>query len=312
MYEKFYGFKDRPFSLTPDSHYYFNSPKHEEALNCLLLSISERNGFVVLTGEVGSGKTTICRTLIQRLGHFIKVALILNTHLSRKEMLTTILDDLGIEYSSQSKTRLLTALNEYLVQHAKNGDNVVLIVDEAQNLSPSVMEELRMLTNLETDREKLLQIILIGQPELRKKLELPRMEQFRQRVSFYYHLGPLDLDETKKYIRHRLALAGHGSGDIFTEGALSEIFQYSKGIPRLINLACHSALISGLVYETRTITREIAIEAINDSMHGMGYRPMRNAEMLFAARIPHYADSISVDGITHTGHLNDPVIDKES
>ncbi|MBN3038097.1 MAG: AAA family ATPase [Candidatus Omnitrophica bacterium] len=271
MYEKFYGFKEKPFNLTPDSKFFYASPKHEEALNTLLLAISERNGFVVVTGEIGSGKTTVCRTLLNRLDPSTKVALILNTHLNKKELLTAILDDLDIEYKTKSKSHLLGALNKYLIEQAHNDVNVVLIIDEAQNLTPSVIEEVRMLSNLETEKEKLIQIVLIGQPELRKKLSNPNLEQFRQRVVFHYHLQPLDYIETGEYIKHRLAKAGNKRGDIFSQPAIEEIYKYSKGVPRLINLACHNALISGLVYESKTIYRAIAEEAIIELTDGIGH-----------------------------------------
>ena len=268
MYEKFYGLTDKPFNLTPDSKYFYASQKHEEALNCLFLAISERNGFIVITGEIGSGKTTVCRTLLNRLDPMTKVALVLNTHLGKKELLTTILEDLDIEYRSTSKTHLLSALNKYLLEQAEKDINVVLIIDEAQNLTPSVLEEVRMLSNLETETEKLIQIVLIGQPELKKKLGMPRLEQFRQRVVLHYHLQPLGQEETKEYIHHRLKKAGNANADIFTQEAIDEIFINSKGIPRLINLISHNALISGLVYETRRVTKEIAQEAIKDSIYG--------------------------------------------
>ncbi len=272
MYEKYYGFKEKPFNLTPDSKFFFASAKHEEALNCLLLAISEKSGFVVITGEIGSGKTTVCRSLINRLDPTTKVALVLNTHLGKKELLTTLLEDLGIEYKSTSKTHLISALNKYLIKQASNDVNVVLIIDEAQNLTPSVIEEVRMLSNFETEKEKLLQIVLIGQPELRKKISLPQLEQFRQRIVLHYHLEALDLTETEEYITHRLTKAGAQDTDIFTPEAVGEIYKYSKGIPRLINVVCHNALISGLVYETRSITREIAAEAINEALNGISYK----------------------------------------
>ena len=271
MYEKFYRLTDKPFNLTPDSKFFYASAKHEEALNCLLLAISERNGFVVITGEIGAGKTTVCRTLLNKLDPTTKVALILNTHLGKKELLTTILEDLEIEYKSRSKTHLLSALNKYLLKQAADDINVVLIIDEAQNLTPSVIEEIRMLSNLETETEKLIQIVLMGQPELRKKLSCPRLEQFRQRVVFQYHLEPLSCEETGKYIKHRLIIAGNTNSDIFTQLAIEEIYQYSRGIPRLINLACHNALISGLIYETTRITRNIVAEAIKELTEGMGH-----------------------------------------
>lgn len=274
MYEKYYGFKERPFNLTPDSRFFFASAKHEEALNCLLLAISEKSGFVVVTGEIGSGKTTVCRSLINRLDSTTKVALVLNTHLGKKELLTTLLEDLGIEYKSTSKTHLISALNKYLIKQASGEVNVVLIIDEAQNLTPSVMEEVRMLSNFETEKEKLIQIVLIGQPELKKKIALPQLEQFRQRIVMHYHLEPLDLAETEEYIIHRLTKAGARDTDIFTQEAIAEIYKHSKGVPRLINVVCHNALISGLVYETRKITREIALEAINDLVNGISYKPV--------------------------------------
>lgn len=270
MYEKFYGFTDKPFNMTPDSKFFYPSAKHEEALNCLLLAISERNGFVVITGEIGSGKTTVCRTLLNRLDQATKVALVLNTHLGKKELLTTILEDLDIEYRSTSKTHLLRALNEYLLEQASKDVNVVLIIDEAQNLTPSVLEEVRMLSNLETETEKLIQIVLMGQPELRKKLALPKLEQFRQRVVFHYHLDPLGREEAGEYIKHRLKKSGNLAADIFDEEAINEIYKHSKGVPRLINVICHNALISGLVYETKTITKAIALEAIAEAENGLG------------------------------------------
>jgi general secretion pathway protein A len=275
MYEKFYGFRDKPFNLTPDSKFFYASAKHQEALNCLLLAISERNGFVVITGEIGSGKTTVCRTLLNKLEPTAKVALILNTHLGKKELLTTILEDLGIEYKSTSKTHLLSALNSYLLKQAAASNNVVLIIDEAQNLTPSVIEEVRMLSNLETETEKLIQIVLIGQPQLKHKLLHPRLEQFRQRVVLYYHLQPLDYSETKEYIKYRLTKAGNGNGKagIFTPEAIKQIYSYSNGVPRLINIACHSALISGLIYETKKITTDIATEAMKELIQGLKELP---------------------------------------
>ena len=209
MYEEFYGFTGKPFNMTPDSDFFFSSSKHEEALNQLLVAINEKSGFAVVTGEIGSGKTTVCRTLLHRLDSTTKVSLVLNTHLGKKELLTTVLEDLNIEYRSRSKTDLLGALNHYLLENIARGVNVVIIIDEAQNLTPSVLEEIRMLSNLETEKEKLIQIILLGQPNLKKKLSTSKLEQFMQRVVFYYHLEPLDREETEAYIKHRLKKAGY-------------------------------------------------------------------------------------------------------
>jgi len=270
MYEKFYNFTDRPFNMTPDSKFFYPSSKHEEALNCILVAISQRSGFVVITGEIGSGKTTVCRALMNKLDPTTKIALILNTHLGKKELLTTILEDLGIEYKSTSKTHLLSALNKYLVKQTTNDTNVVLIIDEAQNLTPSVLEEVRMLSNFETEKEKLIQIVLIGQPELRKKLMLPKLEQFKQRVVLNYHIEPLNYEETCNYIKFRLIKAGNDAANIFTKGAIDEIYKYSNGVPRLINLACNNSLISGLVYEIKIIDYKIAKEAIGELMDNRG------------------------------------------
>jgi general secretion pathway protein A len=278
MYEKFYAFKNKPFNMTPDSEFFFASSKHEEALNRMLVAISEKSGFAVITGEIGSGKTTICRTLLNRLDPTTKVALILNTHLGRKELLITILEDLGIEYKSTSKTHLLSALNNYLLEKVRRDVNVVLIIDEAQNLSSAVLEEVRMLSNLETEHEKLIQIILLGQPDLRTRLANPKLEQFSQRIVFYYHLEPLGRYETEAYINHRVKMAGYENGSLFSQNAIEEIFKYSNGIPRLINLACHNALISGLVYESKEVTGSIAAEAIQELMHGRMQTSLQGAE----------------------------------
>lgn len=278
MYRKFYGFTNSPFSLTPDPDFFFASPKHEETLNRLLVAISERNGFAVITGEVGSGKTTVCRALLNQLDSTTKVALILNTYLSRKELLTTILEDFGIEYRSTSKTRLLSALNNFLLEEVSRDNIAVLIIDEAQNLAPSVLEEVRMLSNLETEKEKLIQIILIGQPQLRDKLAHPKLEQFSQRIVMYYHLEALDRSETVDYIRYRLKKAGNGKADIFPEEVIEEIYRYSRGIPRLINLACHNILIGGFLRETTKITNAIVTEAIKELMHNKGYLSLHRAE----------------------------------
>lgn len=278
MYAKFYGFATKPFNMTPDSKFFFASSKHEEALNRLLVAISEKSGFAVITGEIGSGKTTVCRTLLNKLDPTTKVGLILNTHLGKKELLTTILEDFSIEYRSNSKTHLILALNNYLLEQARKDVNVVVIIDEAQNLTPSVLEEIRMLSNLETEDEKLVQIILLGQPELRKKLSHPKLEQFSQRIVFYYHLDPLDRQDTEAYIKHRIKTAGCQNEELFSPGAIEEIYRYSNGIPRLINLVCHNALITGLIYDSKQITNGIVLEAVKDLLYVITHSPAHRAE----------------------------------
>ena len=270
MYKKFYGFKTNPFNLTPDSGFFYASPKHEEALSRLLVAIDEKNGFAVITGAVGSGKTTVSRVLLKKLDSTTKVALVLNTHLGKKELLTTILEDLSIEYRSTSKTHLISALNKYLIEQASKDNKVVLIIDEAQNLTPSVLEEVRMISNLETEKEKLIQIILIGQPELRKKLSSPRLEQFSQRIVMYYHLEPLSFDETQTYIEHRIKKAGYSHEDLFTNETIRLIYEYSSGVPRLINLACHYAFIGGFLNDQKQISVKVVQEAIDELMHQRG------------------------------------------
>ena len=265
MYENFYGFSEKPFNVTPDSKFFFPSEKHTEALNSLIYAINERRGFVVITGEIGAGKTTICRTLLTRLELNTKVALITNTHLTPKELISEILDEFEIEYRGGTKQKLLSKLNQWLVRQLVEDINVVLIIDEAQNLSPKVLEEVRMLSNLETEKEKLIQIILLGQPQLRHKLENIRLEQFRQRIAVYYHLNALENVETKDYISHRLKLAGSNGGvEIFEPEAIDLVYAHSRGVPRVINLVCDSALLSGYVSETKKITKEMIDEVIKE------------------------------------------------
>ncbi len=265
MYEKFYGFCEKPFNTTPDSKFFFPSAKHSEALNSLIYAINERKGFVVITGEIGAGKTTVCRTLINKLDLNTKVAIITNTHLTSKELITEILDEFEVEYQGGTKQRLLSQLNSYLLRQLALDMNVVLIIDEAQNLAPKVLEEVRMLSNLETEKEKLIQIILLGQPQLRTKLENIRLEQFKQRIAVYYHLFGLSKEETQEYILHRLKLvSSNGVIDIFNPQAINLIHTHSRGIPRLINLVCDSALLSGYIYDKKHITGDIIKEVIKE------------------------------------------------
>jgi len=264
MYEKFYEFSEKPFNTTPDSKFFFPSPKHTEALNSLIYAITERKGFVVVTGEIGAGKTTVCRTLLNKLELNTKVATITNTHLTCKELIAEILDELEVEYKPGTKQRLLSQLNVYLIKQLAADINVVLIIDEAQNLTPTVLEEVRMLSNLETEKEKLIQIILIGQPQLKAKLENIRLAQFKQRIAVYYHIDALNRDETQDYILHRLKLVSSNGLDVFTPRAMDLIYAHSRGIPRLINLICDSALLSGYIYDTSKITEKIISEVAKE------------------------------------------------
>lgn len=267
MYNRFFGFRENPFNQTPDSSFFFSSEKHKSALDALLYCIRQSKGFVVITGEIGSGKTTVMRTLLRELGDGVQSAVITNTHLSPKGILLLVLEDLGIPYQPGSKERLLIQFNEYLIQQASEDRTVVLIIDEAQNLSPMCLEEVRMLSNLETEKEKLIQIVLIGQPELRKKLDLPRLEQLRQRIAIHYHLSPLNEDETRDYILHRLSRVrsdGSQAEMIFDPDALTLICQYSRGVPRLINHLCDHALLTGCLSDSKVITRFMIEETITE------------------------------------------------
>lgn len=267
MYTKFYQLKEKPFNNNPDPRFFYPSPIHAEALDRLHYAIQERKGFVVITGEIGAGKTTVCRALLRKLSEKDnEICLITNTHLNAKELLVAILEDLRVPYKSGTKVKLLAQLNDYLLQKMEEGVNVVLIVDEAQNLTPTVLEEVRMLSNLETDTEKLIQIVLMGQPQLREKLKLKELEQFKQRVAVHYHIYPLTLEETFGYVKYRLGVAGNnGTADIFTPQAIEAMYGFAKGVPRLINYACDHALLSGFVYERPVIDKDVMNEVVNES-----------------------------------------------
>lgn len=265
MYNQFYGFSELPFSITPDSTFFYASQQHMTALDAMTYAVRQRKGFVVITGPVGSGKTTVVRTLLRRLDDNVKTAVITNTHLSPKGVLMMLLEDLGVTYKDGSKERLFIQLNHYLIRQVMDGHNVVLVVDEAQNLTLPCLEELRMLSNLETEKEKLIQIILIGQPELRKKLEMPELEQLRQRVAVHYHLVALNQEETRNYVRHRLKTAQANGRDmtlLFEEDTYSMIYDFSRGIPRMINVLCDHILLTGFVKEAPVITRDIVEESV--------------------------------------------------
>ena len=265
MYHDFYGFSESPFNLTPNSKFFYSSTRHMEALSTLVYAIKERKGFVVITGNIGSGKTTVCRALLNQLDSKTQTALITNTHISGRDLLMAILEELEVEFIPGSKSKLLSQLNEYLIEQLRHNHNVVLIIDEAQNLTPAVLEEVRMLSNLETENEKLIQIIFLGQPELKKKLALPRLEQLRQRIAVYFQLTPLTEDETRSYILHRLKIASGTDHTYFTEKALGLIYQFSQGIPRLVNQICDSALLTGYITEKKLIDDQILLEVIGES-----------------------------------------------
>lgn len=239
--------REAPFNITPDPRYLFLSRQHREAYHHMLYGIRERKGFIQLTGEVGSGKTTLCRAVLAELGHTVRTALILNPCLTETQLLRAILHDFGVATGRYDMLRLVETLNSFLLGRMEAGENVALLIDEAQNLSMKVMEQVRLLSNLETTRQKLIQIVLIGQPELEEKLEDPSLRQLRQRITVRSHLGPLDDGEVGAYVAHRLHMAGADGRICFEAKALHLAYRYSKGIPRLINAVCDNALLAGYV-----------------------------------------------------------------
>ncbi|MGA3159310.1 MAG: AAA family ATPase, partial [Steroidobacteraceae bacterium] len=245
MYRAFFALAEKPFSITPDPRYLYMSPRHADALAHLLYGINEAAGFIQLTGEVGTGKTTMVRSLLATAPKNAEIALIINPRLTPAEFLRTICEELQVAVPATepgSTKALVDALNAHLLLTHAQGRRIVLIVDEAQNLTPEVLEQVRLLTNLETESQKLLQIILSGQPELRELLERNDLRQLAQRITARFHLEPLERHETASYVRHRLRTAGTAA-EIFTPGALREVHRLSRGVPRVINVICDRALL---------------------------------------------------------------------
>lgn len=264
MYKDFFGLKEKPFNVTADPNFLFFSKKHREAFDYLLYGIKERKGFLEITGEIGTGKTTLCRALITRLDEKAKTAFVLNSNLPEVQLLSAIAGDFGLSVRPKTKINLLSELNRYLIERLKEGDNVVLIIDEAQNLKAAQLEQIRLLSNLETEKNKLIQIILVGQPELKEKLNSPELEQLRQRIAVRYHILPLERVEVDLYIYHRLQVAGSDGSIRFEPRAIDQIYEYSEGIPRLINLLCDKALLLGFVTETKNISADMITRSVEE------------------------------------------------
>jgi general secretion pathway protein A len=265
MYLNFHGFHEKPFNLTPDPRFVFLSKTHREAFAHLLYGINNRVGFIAMTGEVGSGKTTVLRTLLSQLDvdHY-RTALIFNPCLSPIELLQNINREFNIPTDTSNNSSLLDSLNQFLLQQNAEGRTVVLAIDEAQNLEAPVLEQIRLISNLETDREKLIQIVLSGQPEFLQILKEKGLRQLSQRITVRYHLQPMDFQDTRHYIQHRLEVAGGRGGIIFSKSALKRIYRYSRGLPRLINAACDRALLAGYTRDTTRISSQIAAAGIKD------------------------------------------------
>lgn len=254
MYLDFYGFREPPFNITPDPRFLFFTARHREAYDHLLYGIEQRLGFMELTGEVGCGKTTLCRALLASLPRQVETALILNPALDATQMVRSILTDLGQAPVSGDHLSLVEQLNAYLLDRTRRGRNVAIFIDEAQDLNPGVIEQIRLLSNLETDQHKLMQLILAGQPELDRRLAAPDMRQVRQRIMVRCAIQALTREETGCYIRHRIRMAGPQAEASFEPRATDAVHKLSRGIPRLINKLCDRALLCGLAHGTRRIT----------------------------------------------------------
>ena len=278
MYLDYYGFKEKPFTITPNPRFIFLSKNHKEVFAHLLCGVQHHAGFIEVTGEVGTGKTTVLRTLLNQLDEeSYRVALILNPCLSAYELLRTISREFGVAGEESTIADLLENLNEFLLEQHRQGRTVVLVIDEAQNLDPQVLEQIRLLSNLETETDKLIQIVLVGQPELGALLEKPELRQLSQRVTVRYHLRPMDFTDTRAYIEHRLEIAGFPRAAVFAEGALKKIFNFSGGYPRLINIVCDRALLIGYTEGRREISARMISTAISEirreTRKGWTFRP---------------------------------------
>ena len=272
VYLDYYGLTEPPFDITPNPRFLFYSAKHREAFNHLLYGIRERKGFVQLTGEVGAGKTTLCRAMLDQFNGHYSTALILNPALNPDQLMKAIVTEFGLPVANLGLDRLdmLAVFNEFLLRQVEQGKETVLIIDEAQDLQDDMLEQVRLLSNLETDNRKLLQIVLMGQPELRDRLNQHALRQLRQRITVRYHLPPLNRFEVNQYVQHRLEISGAKGTPYFTRPALWRVYNYSKGIPRLVNAICDKALLAGFVEQSRRIdyrTVGTAIRELEGNIH---------------------------------------------
>jgi general secretion pathway protein A len=268
MYQEFFGLREKPFGLTPDPKFLFFSEKHREALDHLLYGIHQKEGFVLISGDTGTGKTTLCRALLERLNpHEVRTSLVLNPLLNEEELLKAILEDFGLPSAGTTRKELLDVLNGFLLQTLAAGRTAVLIIDEAQHLSTECLEQVRLLSNLETHKEKLIQIILVGSEELSTKLEAVELRHLQQRISLRYHLRPLDKKETRRYLQHRLNMARAAGSTSFESGAHREIYRFSKGVPRLINIIAERSLLAAYLAESRKIRQAHVVEG-RQSLNG--------------------------------------------
>ncbi len=272
MYKEFFGLRENPFNLTPDPDFLYLGKIHRKAMAYLTYGLEARKGFIQFTGEIGSGKTTLLKTLLMKNRNKIRAAFIVNPKATFEQLFRMILYQFSvIELEAvYSKEVLLSKFYDYLVEQAKQNYPVVIIFDEAQNIEMSVLEEIRMLSNLETEKQTLVQMIFVGQPELRETFLLPKFKQLKQRISVAYHIYPLSKDDTGAYINHRLKIAGANNGSIFTQCACDEVYSYSNGVPRLINTACDATLLAGYVEERKILDEKFVKEVIGELIEDMG------------------------------------------
>jgi len=264
VYLDYYGLNEPPFDITPNPRFLFYSAKHREAYNHLLYGIRERKGFVQLTGEVGAGKTTLCRAMLEQLDERYATALILNPVMSPDELMKAIALEFGLPVNGLDRLDTIAVINEFLLRQVEANKETVLIIDEAQDLTDDLLEQVRLLSNLETDDRKLLQIVLMGQPELRDRLNNPKVRQLRQRITVRYHLLPLNRAEVNQYVQHRINLCGGNGAPCFTNPALWRVYHYSQGIPRLVNAVCDKALLAGFVSQRERINFSLVNHAVRE------------------------------------------------
>jgi general secretion pathway protein A len=299
MHEEYYGFSEKPFNLTPDPKYLYKSHSHASAFELLQYAIRRREGFIVITGDIGTGKTTLCRAVLEQLDRKTFTALVLNPFLSEEDLLRLILQDFGVvsrdemkrgRLAGVSKQELIDTLNEFLMSLLPLGAGALLIIDEAQNLPQEVLEQIRILSNLETNKEKLLQIVLVGQLNLQELLHSPALRQLDQRISIRYDLQPLTREETAAYVAHRLTIAGGDTAVTFAPGALERVHRYTGGIPRLINLICDRALLGGYSARTPRITAKI----VDTAAIGLG---LKASKVSFTGWMQRYAGAFAAGAV---------------
>jgi general secretion pathway protein A len=300
MYETFYGLHAKPFQLRPDPNFFFGSKGHKRAMSYLEYGLSQGEGFIVITGEVGAGKTTLVRNLFRKLEtNRIIAAQIVNTHLNSDDVLRSVVAAFGLPFDDPSKTSLLARLEQFLRYSDKQGKRVLLVVDEAQNLTPQTVEELRMLSNFQTNEKSLLQTFLLGQPEFRRTLHSEGMQQLRQRVIATYHLGPMDAAETQLYIEHRLLTAGWKGDPVITPDAYAAIYEYSGGIPRKINTLCDRLFLMGYLEELHQFGADEVREVIKDIQEEFTAPPPEAGAMPSYTGIPNGFTDTAAESLEH-------------